>query len=100
MAVVSFWHARVPRERRIAVAPREVGFAQREVRLRPFRFEARRFPQFPQTRVIFAGQQPENVMFKRIETQRTLAFREPGKAEGIVEIVSGEDSPNQPGMQV
>ncbi len=100
MAVVSFWHPRVPGERGIAVAPREIGFPQREVRLRPFRVEARRFPQFAQTQIVFTGKQSANVVLKRIKAQRTQAFRELCKTRRIVRIICGEDLPNQPGMQV
>src|SRR5207244_11287232 len=60
--VVSFWHPRIPGKRGIAVAAREVNFAQCEVGLRPFRFEARRFPQLAQPSVIFAGQKSPNEM--------------------------------------
>ena len=100
IAVVSLGHSRVPRKRGIAVAAREIRFAQGEVRFRPFRFEARRFPQFAQTHIIFAGQQPATVVFKRIETQRTLALRELGKTQRIVAVVCREHPPNQTGVQV
>ena len=98
--VVSFWHPRIPGKRGIAVAAREVNFAQCEVGFRPFRFEARRFPQLAQPSVIFAGQKSPNEMFKGIEAQWTLAFYELRKALGIVVIVSGEHSPHQTRMQI
>src|SRR2546426_3644950 len=61
---------------------------------------ARRFPQFAQSRLIFAGQQPATVVFKGIETQRKLAFREIGEIQRIVAIICREHPPNQPGVQV
>ena len=87
IAIVSFWHLGVPQERGIVVAPQEIGFPQREVGFRPFRLQTRRFPQFPQTCIILAGQHAANVMFKCIETQRTLAFCELRETQRIITIV-------------
>src|SRR5207249_11578058 len=70
IAAVSFGNASVPRNRGIAVTPREINFAQREIRLGPIRFEARCFAQFAQTSIIFARRQSPNVMFKCIESKR------------------------------
>src|SRR5436309_10789138 len=100
IVVVSFWHLRVPGKRGLAVATREIDFAQREGRFRPFWFETCRFPQLAQTSVVFIGQKPANVMFKGVEAQRTLAFRELRKALGVVVIVSGKHPPDQTRMQV
>src|SRR5271154_5972990 len=100
VAIMSFWNARVPRQSRIAIAAREINFAEPKIRLRPVWFEARGFAQFAEANIVLAGEQAADVMFKGIEAQRALLFREFGEAQRIRVIARGEGAPGEARLQI
>jgi hypothetical protein len=89
IAVMRFRDFRKPDQRRVAVPPRVVGVADREIRIGPIRIEPRSFSKFAQPRIILAGQQTANVVFERIEPQRPLSLREFFEASRVGMVVRG-----------